>query len=161
MSKYDYLKELTNTKTYLTILMSFENFLEENDIYVYKNWDKGEIASGPYVEKYWVTVILKYDAKNAPDPYAIKKFRKKGCKIKYIPSKQKVRDKNFYNNDGELINNDLSPLSIINRDIPPHPGIIDDNHNNTNNDDGFIEKNIWLIKITIPRSYLEIESEIE
>jgi hypothetical protein len=75
----------------LDTALSVDGFLEDVAmIYPYKNWFDGEIVAGPSVKRYWVTIILKYDYDEMPDPAAAKILTNLGCKVFYKKFKQKV-----------------------------------------------------------------------
>lgn len=78
------LEKLYSQDSLLDILMDIDNTLDSMDIYAFKNWIYGEIVSGPELEKYWVTIILKYDYKEMPDPQGGARLLKHGAKIKYM-----------------------------------------------------------------------------
>lgn len=65
----------------LDILLGIEEYFDNMDLYAYKNWINGEIVEGPIVEKYWVTITLKFDHDTFPDPVATKIFEQQGTKI--------------------------------------------------------------------------------
>lgn len=63
------------------ILLSVEEYFDNMDLYVFANWIDGEIVEGPVVSKYWVSVTLKYDMKNIPDPRGAYLFRNQGTQV--------------------------------------------------------------------------------
>lgn len=65
-----------NSTTALKILKDFERVLDEYfDIYVYDNWEDGELLQGPMSSKYWVTCCFMWSDKKRPDEAAIKRLR--------------------------------------------------------------------------------------
>ena len=40
--------------TAFTVLKDFERVLDELDLYVYKNWEDGELVAGPKIKRHWV-----------------------------------------------------------------------------------------------------------
>lgn len=82
----------------LSVLKDFERVIDELDLYVYKNWEDGELASGPNVERHWVTASFMWPAAKMPDPMGAKRLLDYGCKVQYekshliIPRKIKSPD---------------------------------------------------------------------
>jgi hypothetical protein len=74
---------LTEREDLVDILIDVENYLDENNLYVYKNWINGEIVDGPYIKRYWVTIKLKYQYTEMPDPEGGAVLLKHGTKIHY------------------------------------------------------------------------------
>lgn len=75
-----------NNNSSLAVLKDFERVLDEMDIYVYKNWHDGELASGPKIDRHWVTCEFMWPHAKMPDPIAGKRLSGIGCKVKYIKS---------------------------------------------------------------------------
>ena len=48
-------QDLYENNTSLGVLKDFERVLDEMDMYVYKNWQDGELAYGPKVDRHWIT----------------------------------------------------------------------------------------------------------
>lgn len=65
-----------NSTTALQILKDFERVLDEYfDIYVFDNWEDGELLEGPMSDKYWVACRFMWSDKKRPDEAAIKRLR--------------------------------------------------------------------------------------
>ena len=47
-------QSLYSTGPTLDILKDFERVLDELDLYVYKNWEDGELVSGPNIKRHWI-----------------------------------------------------------------------------------------------------------
>ena len=76
-------ESIYSTNSSLSTLKDFERVLDEMNMYVYKNWQDGELASGPIVERHWVTASLMWPRNKMPDPMAAKRLLDYGCRIKY------------------------------------------------------------------------------
>ncbi len=74
------------SNTAFTVLKDFERVLDELDIYVYKNWEDGELAEGPNIERHWVSCTFMWPAENMPDPMGGKRLLDYDCKVKYSKS---------------------------------------------------------------------------
>jgi hypothetical protein len=70
----------------LGVLKDFERVLDEMDMYVYKNWQDGELAEGPLVERHWVKASFMWPKNKMPDPMAGKRLLDYGCKVSYKKS---------------------------------------------------------------------------
>jgi hypothetical protein len=67
----------------LGALKDFERVLDEMDMYVYKNWQDGELAEGPIVERHWIKASFMWPKEKMPDPMAGKRLLDYGCKVRY------------------------------------------------------------------------------
>jgi len=72
-----------DSNTSFQVLKDFERVLDELDIYVYKNWEDGELASGPNIERHWVTCSFMWPKEMMPDPMGGKRLLDYDCKVKY------------------------------------------------------------------------------
>lgn len=79
-------ESIYSTNSSLSVLKDFERVLDEMDMYVYKNWDDGELAEGPIVERHWITASFMWPEDKMPDPMAGKRLLDYGCKVKYRKS---------------------------------------------------------------------------
>jgi hypothetical protein len=71
------------SNTSFNVLKDFEKVLDELDLYVYKNWEDGEIVEGPKIERHWITCSFMWDKKNMPDPMGGKRLLDYDCKVRY------------------------------------------------------------------------------
>ena len=67
----------------LGILKDFERVLDELDVYVFQNWEDGELLSGPIDSRHFVTCSFMWPADKMPDPAGGKRLLDKGCKVTY------------------------------------------------------------------------------
>ena len=67
----------------LTILKDFERVLDELDVYVFTNWEDGELLSGPEDARHFVTCSFMWPADKMPDPSGGKRLLDRGCKVTY------------------------------------------------------------------------------
>ena len=68
------------------VLKDFERVLDELDIYVYKNWQEGELASGPTIDRHWITAKFFWKRDKMPDPMGGKRLLDYDCKVTYEKS---------------------------------------------------------------------------
>ena len=81
------IKKIASSKILLDVLIAFEDFLDSNDLYVYKNWFDGEIVEGPIISRYWISVTLKYPYRKMPDPEGAERLVRNGVSVKYKKAK--------------------------------------------------------------------------
>jgi len=78
--------DLYENNTSLSVLKDFERVLDEMDLYVYDNWEDGELASGPHVDRHWITASFMWPKNKMPDPDGAKRLLDLGCKVSYQKS---------------------------------------------------------------------------
>ena len=116
-----------STNSSLSTLKDFERVLDEMNMYVYKNWQDGELAEGPKVDRHWITCSFMWPKDKMPDPMAGKRLLDYGCKVTYEqthllePRKVKTPD-------------DFRPGT--------RKGKLD-------------RKPVWLVEITMPKTLVE------
>ncbi len=76
-------KDVYENNTNLGVLKDFERVLDELDIYVYKNWEDGELAVGPKVDRHWITCGFMWPKEQMPDPAGGKRLLDLGCRIQF------------------------------------------------------------------------------
>jgi len=74
---------LYNSDTAFTVLKDFERVIDELDIYVYENWEDGELAVGPKIDRHWITCSFIWEKDKMPDPMGAKRLTDYDCKVKY------------------------------------------------------------------------------
>jgi len=67
----------------LDTLKDFERVVDELDVYVFENWEEGELLSGPKDSRHFVTCSFMWPAEKMPDPSGGKRLLDKGCKVTY------------------------------------------------------------------------------
>jgi hypothetical protein len=80
------IQDLYENNSSLAVLKDFERVLDELDMYVYDNWEDGELAYGPKVDRHWINVGFMWPVKKMPDPSGGKRLMDLGCKIHYQKS---------------------------------------------------------------------------
>lgn len=66
-----------------SILKDFERVLDELDIYVYENWEDGELVKGPIIKRHWVSCSFMWPKNKKPDPEGAKRLLDYDCRVKY------------------------------------------------------------------------------
>jgi hypothetical protein len=69
-----------------SILKDFERVIDELGLYVYENWEDGELVAGPEVDRHWVKCSFMWPRKKMPDPQGGKRLLDYDCKVQYQKS---------------------------------------------------------------------------
>jgi hypothetical protein len=122
---YDLIKNVErvyHSNTDFQVLKDFERVLDEIDLYVFKNWEDGELASGPHIKRHWVTCRFLWPIEKMPDPAGGERLLDYDCKVKYAKSKlihprkiKEPRDMRPGTKKGKL---DTSPIWIVEIQMP-------------------------------------------
>ena len=122
----DNIRDIYMSDGSLTTLLDFERVLDELDIYAYKNWEIGELVSGPEISKYRVSCVFMWPLKLMPDPRGGRRLLPFDCEVLYKKNKIKI------------------PIKITDpSDYIPgtHKARI-------------IEREVWLVEITMPKALM-------
>jgi len=116
------LQTLSENNTAFKVLKDFERVIDELDIYVFKNWDEGELVAGPDVGRYSVTCKFMWPEKDMPDPAGGKRLNDYGCKVTYEKEKilvpRKIKDPSDYRPGTKKGKIDAHPVWIVTIDMP-------------------------------------------
>jgi hypothetical protein len=128
---YTTLDDVYGNENVLDILVEFERVFDELDVYVYKNWLKGEIVEGPKIDRYWITVSLMYPEKMMPDPEGAMRLIDHGCKVwmgkDTLKHVAKITGESSLEQDPETVEQRAK----------------------------IIESPVWLVKVTMPRHFVD------
>lgn len=80
-------KEVYGANSSLSILKDFERVLDELDIYVFENWEDGELVAGPTVNRYTVECSFMWPYEKMPNPDGGKRLLDYDCKVIYKKEK--------------------------------------------------------------------------
>lgn len=86
----DNIKGIYTSDGSMNTLLDFERVLDESDLYAFRNWDIGELVSGPNIKRYTVDCIFMYPYKLMPNPRGAKRLLSIGCNLKFKKTKIKV-----------------------------------------------------------------------
>ena len=145
----NFLKRLSDSSSLTDVLIQMEDFLDSLDLYVFKNWFDGEIVDGPNVSRYWVSMTLKYDYKDMPDPAGGLRLLKHGAKVKFRRGKEEDTETKSSLDQSEM----QRILAVQNQ--PAQPFRPDQTFNDPEYPEQLPLKKIWLIDIEIPRQFIE------
>jgi hypothetical protein len=110
----------------LLALLDFERVLDELDLYAFRNWQIGELVSGPDIGKYRVTCIFMWPEHLMPDPRGGRRLLPFDCEVKYKRTNMQV------------------PMKI--EDPSDYrPGT---------KKARLVEKKIWLVQISMPKALM-------
>ena len=108
--------------TAFSVLKDFERVLDELDLYVYENWEDGELASGPNIEKHWVSCEFMWPKDKMPDPMGGKRLLDYDCKVSYKKSSllkpRKIRKRDDIRPGSKKGKLDREPIWLVNITMP-------------------------------------------
>ncbi len=111
------LQTLTVNDSAFNVLKDFERVLDELNVYVFDNWEDGEILAGPDVDRYMVTCKIMWPLKHVPDPEGSLRLVDYGCKIFYEKSHilipRKVRKPDDFRPNTKKGKLDAHPVWIV------------------------------------------------
>lgn len=131
--KTEIIKRLDDNPDLVDVMISIEDYLDKNNVYVFKNWILGELVDGPHIKPYWIKVTFKWSKDKMPDPKGAKRLLSHGTIIKY--------KKDFEN--------------------VPQPIITPSDYEPGTNKPKIKKEQIWLVEMLIPRRFVvDIEKSI-
>lgn len=123
----DNIRDIYMSDGTIVTLLDFERVLDEVDIYAFRNWDIGELVSGPEIGRYRVTCTFMWPEKMMPDPRGGRRLLPYDCEIKYRRIMMQI------------------PIKI-NDPSDYRPGT---------KKAKMIERPVWLVEITMPKSLMQ------
>lgn len=116
------IEEIYDNNTAFQILKDFERVLDELDLYVFENWEEGELAAGPKVERHWVTCSFMWPREKMPDPKGGKRLLDYDCVVKYkktaILQPRKIRSPDDIRPGTKKGKLDSKPIWIVQIQMP-------------------------------------------
>jgi hypothetical protein len=113
---------LSENNNAFKVLKDFERVLDELDIYVFKNWEDGELVAGPDVSRYSVTCKFMWDRDEMPDPEAGKRLSDYGCQVVYKKEKilvpRKIEEPGDYRPGTKKGKIDAHPIWVVEISMP-------------------------------------------
>lgn len=126
-------ERIYDSEDLVDILIDIEDYLDSNDLYAFKNWKQGEVVSGPWTQRYWVKLTLKYPYRQMPDPEGGLRLLQHGTKINYRIAKEKYDVK-------------------VKSEADYQPGTVKPK---------IKERKIWLVDLLIPRKFVQnLDNEV-
>ena len=116
------IESIYESDTAFSVLKDFERVLDELDIYVYENWEDGELASGPKIEKHWISCEFMWPKDKMPDPMGGKRLLDYDCKVSYKKSSllkpRKIRKPDDIRPGSKKGKLDRLPIWLVNITMP-------------------------------------------
>jgi hypothetical protein len=116
------IQTLSENNDAFRVLKDFERVLDELDIYVFKNWEDGELVSGPDVDRYSVRCAFMWTHEEMPDPEGAKRLYDYGCQVVYkkehILIPRKIKDPGDYRPGTKKGKIDAHPIWIVEITMP-------------------------------------------
>lgn len=116
------LQTLSENNSAFKVLKDFERVIDELDIYVFKNWDEGELVLGPEISRYNVSCTFMWDRSDMPDPEGAKRLSEYGCEVVYkkthILMPRKIKDPSDYRPGTKKGKIDSHPIWEVTIKIP-------------------------------------------
>lgn len=122
----DNIKNIYMSEGSLLSLLDFERVLDDLDLYAFKNWELGELVDGPAIGRYKVTCTFMWPGNLMPDPRGGRRLLPFDCDVKYKKTRIKI------------------PIKIDEPD-----DFIPGTHKAR-----LVERPVWLVEITIPKSLM-------
>lgn len=106
----------------LRILKDFERVLDELNLYVFKNWEEGELVRGPNISRHWVECSFMWPKEKMPDPMGGKMLLDYNCKVSYLKDfleePRKIKEPNDIRPHSKKGKIDKHPIWIVTIKIP-------------------------------------------
>jgi hypothetical protein len=116
------LQTLSENNSTFKVLKDFERVIDELDVYVFKNWEDGELIAGPRVNRYDVECKFMWDRNNMPDPSGGKRLADYGCSVVYakevIMLPRKIKDPGDFRPGTRKGKIDAHPVWVVTITMP-------------------------------------------
>jgi len=116
------IQTLSENNNAFSVLKDFERVLDELDIYVFKNWEDGELMTGPDVSRYSVKCSFMWAENEMPDPQAGKRLTDYGCRVifkkEHILIPRKIKDPDDFRPGTKKGKIDAHPVWVVEIDMP-------------------------------------------
>lgn len=86
----DNIKSIYFSDGTLVTLLDFERVLDDLGVYGFKNWEIGELMSGPNVQPYRISCIFMWPEKLMPDPRGARRLLPFDCDVKFKLTNMRV-----------------------------------------------------------------------
>jgi hypothetical protein len=116
------IESIYESNTAFNVLKDFERVLDELDVYVYKNWQDGELVMGPEIDRHWITCAFMWPRDKMPDPMGGKRLLDYDCKVGYkkdsILTPRKIRSPDDIRPGTKKGKLDRKPIWIVEIHMP-------------------------------------------
>ena len=80
------IEQIYGSNNSLNLLKDFERVIDELDIYVFDNWEEGELVQGPKESRYFVECTFMWPQDKMPEPKGGMRLLDYGCKVQVAES---------------------------------------------------------------------------
>lgn len=80
------IEQIYESNNSLNLLKDFERVIDELDLYVFENWQEGELVTGPVEHRYFVECTFMWDKEKMPEPKGGQRLSEYGCKVGFAES---------------------------------------------------------------------------
>ena len=116
------IQSLSESNDAFKIVKDFERVIDELDIYVFKNWEEGELCAGPDVGRYSVKCSFMWERDEMPDPEGAKRLYEYGCQVVYkkehIMVPRKIKKPEDYRPGTKKGKIDAHPVWVVDITMP-------------------------------------------
>lgn len=153
------LQTLTENNTAFKVLKDFERVVDHLDLYVFKNWEDGELVLGPKVNRYDVTCQFMWPKEYMPDPKGGQRLTEYGCRVKYVQDHilipRKIKDPGDFRPGTKKGKIDAHPVWIVEITMPKK--LMQDVYIGKENQDH--NRMAELMRYTIPQATAETAAQ--
>jgi hypothetical protein len=116
------LQSLTENDIGFRVLKDFERVIDELDIYVFKNWEHGELVSGPNIKRHAVHCQFMWALHEMPEPEGGQRLHEYGCQVVYkkdhVLVPRKIKDPSDFRPGTKKGKIDAHPVWLVDISIP-------------------------------------------
>jgi hypothetical protein len=116
------LQTLSENNSAFKVLKDFERVIDALDLYVFENWEQGELVSGPHVNRYDVECSFMWPKDRMPNPKGAKRLYDYGCQIIYekdlVLQPRKIKDPEDFRPGTKKGKIDAHPVWVVTITMP-------------------------------------------
>lgn len=116
------LQTLSENNTAFKVLKDFERVIDELDVYVFENWQDGELIEGPKVDRHDITCKFMWPRKYMPNPEGGRRLNDYGCQVVFektnILMPRKIKDPEDFRPGTKKGKIDAHPVWIVEIRMP-------------------------------------------
>lgn len=146
-----------DNNTSFQVLKDFERVLDDLDLYVYANWEDGELAAGPEISRHWVSCTFMWERDKMPDPMGGKRLLDYDCRVTYKKDElivpRTIREPNDVRPGTQKGKLDRKPIWLVTIEMPT--SLIADIYA------GYSEANIHKLEAELPQETDQLNQEAD
>jgi hypothetical protein len=117
-------KKIYQSDNSLRLLCDVERVLDSFNIYSFRNWELGELASGPVSKRYWVECEFLWPYKLMPDPRGAKRLVRNDILVEYKKSalvhSKPIESADDFEPGTKMPKMTKKPIWIVKLSVPRH-----------------------------------------